>query len=144
MDTPEPPDDAFVPAYAKPDAPGVHMGFDNTVALYHVVAPEDSFEDAAQAVFGLLQQAQEQFPGWPRTFYLDVAGHRGDAAGFDPDFYEFQQDFLFSTVAPFVQALETPVTGGLVNPQPQRNDVPDRLDIGDDTRPHSGQVIGDH
>ena len=71
-------------------------------------------------------------------------GHEGDAAGFDPDFYEFQQDFLFSTVAPFVTALETPLTGALVNPDPQRNDVPDRLNIGGDTRPHAGQVIGDH
>jgi len=73
-----------------------------------------------------------------------VAGHEGDAAGFDPDMYEFQQDFWFSAVAPFVQAFETPLTGGLVNPDRQRDDVPDRLNIGEDTRPHTGQVIGDH
>lgn len=120
------------------------MGFDNTVALYYVVAPEESFEEAAQGVFELLRQAQGQFPDWPRVFYLDVAGHGGDAAGFDPDFYEFQQDFWFSTVAPFVQAFDLPLTGGLVNPETQRNDVPDRLNIGADTRPHAGQVIGDH
>ena len=41
-------------------------------------------------------------------------------------------------------ALETPVTGGLVNPDPQRDDVPHRLHFGDDTRPHAGQVVGDH
>ena len=134
----------FVPDYAKPDAPGVHMGFDNTVALYHVVAPDESFEEAAQHVFTLLREAQERFPDWPRVFYLDVAGHEGDAAGFDADFYEFQQDFLFSTVAPFVAALETPLTGGLVNPDPQRNDVPDRLRIGADARPHAGRVVPDH
>lgn len=133
-----------VPEYAKPDAPGVHMGFDNTVALYHVVGPEESFEEAAQAVFALLRQSQEQFPDWPRVFYLDVAGHEGEAGGFDPDFYEFQQDFLFSTVAPFVAALETPITGGLVNPDGQRNDVPDRLNIGGDARPHAGRVVPDH
>ena len=134
----------FVPEYAKPDAPGVHMGFDNTVALYHVVLPEDSFEDAAQAVFQLLREAEARFPGWPRVFYLDVAGHEGEAAGFDADFYEFQQDFWFSAVAPFVAAFETPLTGGLVNPETQRDDVPDRLRIGEDTRPHAGRVIGDH
>ena len=138
------PPDAFVPDYAKPDAPGVHMGFDNSVAVYHVVRPSDTFEDAAQAVVALLRQAQDQFPDWPRVFYLDVDGHEGDAGGFDPDFYEFQQDFLFSAVAPFTSALETPLTGGLVNPEPQRNDVPHRLRIGGDTRPHTGQVIGDH
>jgi len=26
-----------------------------------------------------------------------------------------------------VTALETPITGGLVNPEPQRNDIPDEL-----------------
>ena len=139
----QPPDDS-APDYAKPDSPGVHMGFDNTVAVYHVVAPEDSFEAAAHAVIGLLRQAQDQFPDWPRVVYLDVAGHEGDAVGFDADFYEFQQDFWFSAVAPFTTAFETPVTGGLVNPEPQRNDVPHRLEIGGDTRPHAGQVIGDH
>ncbi|PAP78723.1 hypothetical protein BSZ37_09550 [Rubrivirga marina] len=120
------------------------MGFDNTVAIYHVVAPEDTFEQAAQAVFGLLRDAEARFPGWPRAFYVDVAGHEGDAGGFDADFYEFQQDFWFATVAPFVQVFELPLTGPLANPEPQRNDVPDRLTIGEDTRPHAGQVIGDH
>ena len=140
----DPPPDRFVPEHAKPESPGVHMGFDNTVAVYHVVGPDDTFEQAARAVIALLRQAQDQFPDWPRVVYLDVAGHEGDAAGFDPDFYEFQQDFWFSAVAPFTSAFETPITGGLVNPEPQRNDVPHRLTIGGDTRPHAGQVIGDH
>ena len=134
----------FVPEYAKPDAPGVHMGFNNTVALYHVVGAGETFEAAAQAVMALVREAQDRYPDWPRVFYLDVAGHEGEAAGFDADFYEFQQDFWFSAVAPFVQAFETPLTGGLVNPDTQRNDVPHRLTIGDDTRPHAGRVVPDH
>lgn len=134
----------FIPDYAKPDAPGIHMGFDNTAALYHIVAPEDTFDDAAQAVMGMLKDAQARFPDWPRVFYLDIAGHDGDANGFDADFYEFQQDFLFSTVAPFVKALETPMTGALINPDPQRNDVPDALKIEADIRPHAGQVLPNH
>ncbi len=141
---PDPPAAAFVPEYAKPDVPGVYAGFDNTVAVYHVVGPDDGFETAARGVIARLRDAQDRFPDWPRTLYLDVAGHAGDAAGFTPDMYELQQDFLFSSVAPFVSALETPVTGGLVNPSPQRNDVPHRLSFGGDTRPHAGQVIGDH
>ncbi len=136
--------DPFVPAYARPEARGVHLRPDNAISVYHVVAAEDTFEQAAQAVFALVAEAQRRFPDWPRVLTLDVAGHQGDAAGFDPDFYEFQQDFLFSTLAPFVTALETPLTGPLLNPEPQRNDVPDRLNIGGDTRPHAGQVIGDH
>lgn len=133
----------FVPEYQKPEAPGLHLRFDNTVALSHVVEPEDTFEDAAGALFALLRDAQARFPDWPRVLYLDVHGHRGAAAGFDADFYEFQQEFLFSVVAPFVSALETPLTGGLVNPEPQRNDLPDRLRLGADTRAHAGRVIPD-
>ena len=117
----------FVPTYSKPDAPGLHMGFDNTVALYHVVEEEERFEEAARAVFALLKEAQERFPSWPRVLYLDVNGHEGDAAGFTPEFFEFQQEFMFSVVAPFVTAFETPLTGALLNPAEQRNDLPDRL-----------------
>lgn len=117
------------------------MGFDTSVAVYHIVAAEDSFEAAAQAVFAGLIEAQRKYPDWPRVVYLDIEGHAGDAGGFDPDFYEFQQDFWFSTVAPFTTAFETPLTGPLFNPEPQRNDLPDVLRIGDDERPHAGQVI---
>lgn len=134
----------FVPEYQKPDTPGVHMGFDNSVALYHVVEPGDTFEHAAGSLFGLLIEAQKQFPDWPRVLYLDVNGHEGHAAGFTPAMYELQQEFLFSVIAPFVCAFETPLTGPLVNPNPQRNDVPDRLRIGADTRPHAGRVLPDH
>ncbi len=138
----EPP--PFVPEYRKPEAPGLSMGFDNSVALYHAVGPGDTFEAAAGAVFGLLREAQDRFPDWPRVLYLDVEGHEGPAAGFAPDFYEFQQEFLFAVVAPFVAALDAPLTGPLVNPHPQRNDVPDRLRIGPDARPHAGRVVPDH
>ena len=132
------------PDYAKPDLPGVYAGFDNSVAVYHVVGRRDDFETAARALMARLRDAQDRFPDWPRTLYLDLDGHEGDAAGFTAEMYELQQDFLFSSVAPFVSALETPITGGLVNPEPQRNDVPHRLSFGGDTRPHAGQVIGDH
>ncbi|WP_179270948.1 hypothetical protein [Rubricoccus marinus] len=134
----------FVPEYNKPDSPGIHMGFDNTVAIYQVVAPEDTFEAAATEAVDFLREAEQRFPGWPRVFYLDVAGHDGDAGGFDPDFYEFQQEFFFSVLAPFISAAEMPLTGGLVNPEPQRNDVPDALRFGEDVRPHAGQVVPDH
>lgn len=119
----------YVPEYRKPEESGIAMNFDNTVSIRHVVSPEDSFDDAARAVFTLLREAQDRYPDWPRTFYLDVIGHRGDRYGFDEDFFEFQQDFWFSTVAHFVTAFDTPLTGALVNPQPQRNDVPDSLSI---------------
>ena len=121
----------LVPEYSKPEAPGLAMNFDNTVSLYHVVGPEDSFEQAAQGVVDLLREAQQRFPDWPRTFYVDILGHIDATGRFTEDFVEFQQEFFFHVVAPFVTALELPLTGPLVNPDPQRNDVPDRLRIED-------------
>lgn len=138
------PPDAFLPVYAKPETPGVHVAPDNSVGILHVVGPADTFETAAHAVIGLLAEAERRFPGWPRAFYLDVDGHEGDAAGFSPDLYELQQDFWFSAVAPFVTVFETPLTGPLANPERQRDDVPERLRIGADARPHAGQVVPDH
>ena len=127
---------AFVPEHRKPDAPGVAMNFDNTVSLYQVVGENDSFEGAARVAFALLREAQERYPDWPRLFYLDIEGHRGPRSGFDEDFFEFQQEFWFSTVAHFVTAFDTPLAGALLNPERQRNDVPDSLDIThDDGRP---------
>lgn len=120
----EPP---VVPEYNKPDAEGIWMNFDNSVSIYHVVKPGDRFEEAAAAAFSYLRKAQEDFPDWPRVFYVDIEGHDGDQAGYDADFYEFQQEFFFSTLAPFLTGFELPMTGPLINPEAQRNDLPDEL-----------------
>lgn len=120
----EPP---VVPEYSKPDAPGIWMNFDNTVSIYHIVEPEDTFEQAAGDAFGYVKRAQEEFPNWPRVFYIDIRGHEGEQSGFDADFYEFQQEFFFSTMAPFLTGFEMPITGALINPEAQRNDLPDEL-----------------
>lgn len=125
----EPP---IVPEYNKPDAEGIWMNFDNTVSIYHVVKADDDFEDAAGKVFGYVKKAQEDFPDWPRVFYVDIQGHDGEQAGFDADFYEFQQEFFFSTLAPFLAGFELPLTGPLINPKEQRNDLPDELVINAD------------
>lgn len=122
----EPP---VVPDYNKPDAEGIWMNFDNSVSIYHVVKADDSFEQAASDVFGYLKKAQEDFPDWPRVLFVDIQGHGGEQAGFDPDFYEFQQEFFFSTMAPFLTGFELPMTGPLINPEHQRNDLPDELVI---------------
>lgn len=127
------------PAYHKPTEPGIWMNFDNTVSIYHVVQASDDFEHAAQGVFRAVAEAQRRYPDWPRVFYLDIRGHEGMTAGFDEDFVEFQQEFWFSAVAPFLTAFDLPLTGPLANPSPQRGDVPDRLVIGPGT---SGEVQG--
>jgi len=118
-----------VPEYSKPDAPGIWMNFDNTVSVYHVVGPEDTFDKAAQDLFAVVKEAQDQFPDWPRLLYVDIVGHIDETGRFSEDFVEFQQEFMFSTVAVFVTALELPLTGPLLNPNPQRNDFPDSLGI---------------
>jgi len=126
----------FIPEYNRPDEPGIAMNFDNTVSIYQRVLPEDTFESAVDTAFGLLKEAQGRYPEWPRIYYLEIKGHTGERHGFDDDFFEFQQEFWFSTIAHFVHAFETPLTGGLVNPEPQRNDLPDELVI---RVPHSGK-----
>ncbi len=123
------PEPFFVPEHNKPDAPGIWMNFDNTVSLYHIVAAHEPFEQAAQDLYALLKDAQARFPGWPRILYLEIDGHVDALGRFEGDFVELQQEFLFSTVAPFLTALETPLVSAL-NPELQRNDVPDRLTIG--------------
>lgn len=121
---------AGAPAYEKPSQPGIAMNFDNTVSLYHIVGPDDSFEKAADDLFDLLKEAQRRYPDWPRSYYVDIRGHVDETGRFESDFVELQQEFFFSTMASFVTALELPLTGPLLNPDPQRNDLPDELVIG--------------
>ncbi|MFW5973722.1 MAG: hypothetical protein ACOCTG_06990 [Bacteroidota bacterium] len=118
------------PVYSKPSAPGISMNFDTSVSIYHIVSEDDDFDTAVQGIFALLKEAQERFPDWPRAYYLDVAGHLDEMGRYEDDFVELQQEFFFSAIAPFVTALELPLTGPLLNPERQRNDVPDRLVIG--------------
>lgn len=120
---------AFIPQYNRPDAPGIWMNFDNTVSVYHVVGPDDTFEQASLEVMGMIRDAQQRFPAWPRVLYLDILGHRLKDGRFDTDFFEFQQEFLFGVIGPFVTAFDAPLTGPMLNPALQRNDVPDRLNI---------------
>lgn len=105
------------------------MNFDNTVSIYHIVEAEDDFSSAAMAVFKTVREAQDRYPDWPRMLYLDIVGHADDHHGFEEDFVEFQQEFWFSAIAPFLTGFDLPLTGSLVNPADQRNDVPDTLVI---------------
>lgn len=120
---------SFIPNYQKPDEPGVAMNFDNSVSVYQRIGPDATFDEAATEAFRLIRDAQRQYPDWPRIYYLDIEGHKGEQKGYDADFFEFQQEFWFSTIAHFVTAFETPLLGGLMNPNPQRNDIPDELSI---------------
>ncbi len=116
------------PEYNKPDAPGVVLGDDGLVGVYHIVEESDDFDKSAQAVFDLLRRAQKEHPGIDRVLYIDINGHRGDVVGFDQDFFEFQQEFLQGFLGPFFAALDMPLSS-VFNPNEQRNDVPDIIDI---------------
>ncbi|MFB6229617.1 MAG: hypothetical protein ABEL04_00550, partial [Salinibacter sp.] len=116
----------FVPEYNKPDAPGIHMNFDNTVSLYHIVEEEDDFETAAQDIFALLKEAQDEFPDWPRVFYLDIEDHMRDDDRLEEEMIELQQEFLIAAMGKFFTALALPLVA-VVNPEDQVNDLPDEL-----------------
>jgi len=119
----------FIPEYNKPDTPGVWMNFDNTVAIYLIITEEMSFVEAAQQAFSMVKDAQTRFPDWPRIFYLDIGKHSGADQTFNDEMVEFQQEFWFSAIAPFLTSFDLPLTGPLVNPNVQRNDIPDSLAI---------------
>ena len=116
----------YVPEYNKPDAPGIHMNFDNTVSLYHIVEEEDDFETAAQDIFALAKTAQEEFPDWPRVLYLDIQDHLDDQGRFTDDMVELQQEFLIAAMGKFFTALALPIVA-VVNPDKQVNDLPGEL-----------------
>ena len=120
----DPPD--FVPEYNKPDAPGLHMNFDNTVSIYHIVDEDDGFEAAAQDIFALTRTAQDEFPDWPRVLYLDIQGHIDEHGRFTEDMVELQQEFLIAAMGRFFTALALPIVA-VVNPDKQVNALPEEL-----------------
>ncbi|MFC2085920.1 hypothetical protein ACFLRO_01765 [Bacteroidota bacterium] len=120
--------DRIEPAFNKPETPGIFMGFDNVVSIYHVVSEDDDFESAALDIFSMLRECQDRYPDWPRIVYLDIAGHAGDRQGFDGDMFELQQEFMIGTMGSFMTAVDMPLVS-VWNPEIQRNDLPDQLAI---------------
>jgi len=103
------------------------MQEDRGVLLQHRVTAEDDFERAAADVFALARIAQERHPGAVRRLALTIEGHLGERAGFDADFFEFQQEFMLGAMGRFFTWIEMPLTGKLGNPELQENDLPDGL-----------------
>jgi hypothetical protein len=87
-------------------------------------------EEAAQTLFTLVQDAQRCHPGEPRKLYLDIAGHRTSAGGFDPDRVELQQEFLLGFLRPFLSEIHIPFVHAM-NTNPQENELAPALVIQD-------------
>lgn len=122
------------PIHQKPEKPGVFEGAEDTVHILYVAGPDAGFEQAAMEAFSLIKEAQQRFPDRRRVFYLEIEGHEGTSSGFDPDFFEFQQEFLQGFLGPFLSGLDMPLQS-LFNPNPQRNDLPDKIDFGPPQNP---------
>ena len=81
----------------------------NAVALYHVIYKHEGFEETAQNLFKLVQQAQRLSPGKKRKLYLDIEGHRVKEGGFDADMLELQKEFLLNFLSLYLSELHCPL-----------------------------------
>jgi hypothetical protein len=99
------------------------------IGLYHAVYSNEGFNEAATALFDLVREAEQRSPGQRRILYLDIDGHRNDKGGYDLDMHELQTHFVVEFLMPFLAEVHLPIGLHVVNPEPQRDDVPDTLEI---------------
>ncbi len=99
------------------------------IALYHVVLAHEGFEEAATALLDLVRSAQRREPGKRRLLFLDIDGHRDRQGRYDRDMHELQTAFTTECLMPFLAEAHLPSGMHVVNPAPQRDDVPDTLEI---------------
>ena len=99
---------------------------DDAVALYHIVYTHEGFEESAQNLFKLVQQAERQRPGKSRKLFLDIEGHRIEKGGFDADMLELQKEFLLGFLSTFLSEIHCPLFDE-TNLKPQENDIPPTL-----------------
>jgi len=99
---------------------------DKAVAIYHVVYKHEGFEEAAQALFKLVQDAQRRQPGQKRKLFLDIEGHRNEQGGFDGDMFELQNNFVLGFLGRFLSEINTPLVKA-TNPKDQEDDIPPAL-----------------
>ena len=90
--------------------------------------------DGPYYFFPILKLLRDFLPTWTPLVGVDL----GDTNVVPVDYVASAMDHLMHLEERDGEAFH------LVNPEPQRNDVPHRLNFGGDARPHAGQVIGDH
>jgi hypothetical protein len=99
------------------------------VAIYHVVYPEEGFEEAAEALFTLVRETEGTQPGKRRVLYLDIEGHRNTEGGYDDDMFELQCNYVLGFLMPYLAEAYLPLGSHVTNPNPQRSDLPKQLVI---------------
>jgi len=100
----------------------------DAVALYHVVLAHEDFDWTACNLLKLIRNAQQKCPGQKRSLYLDIEGHRDEKGGFDQDMLELQSKFTTEFLLQFLSRAVMPLAT-FENPQPQRDEFPDELDV---------------
>ena len=103
----------------------------DSVAMYHVIYENEGFEESAQNLFKLVQNAQSLSPGKKRKLFLDIEGHRNNKGGFDADMLELQKEFLLGFLSSYLSEIHSPL-GDTMNPMPQENDIPPALILRDE------------
>jgi hypothetical protein len=98
------------------------------IAIYHLVYAHEGFEEAAQTLLTLVQEAHRRHPGTPRKLSLAIEGHRNSVGGFTPAMVELQHEFLLGFLSSYLSELHTPLVHA-VNTKPQEDDLPPALVI---------------
>ena len=112
-----------------PDSKDVRIDLrGRAVALYHNVYSHEGFEEAAQAIFAMVRDAQSRCPNERRALFLDIEGHRNEKGGFDSEMLELQEHFLVGFLGQFLSEIHCPLVD-MTRDGGQSNDIPDRLDI---------------
>lgn len=114
--------DKLVELHRNPD------GEDKKIAIYHVVYENETFEDAASMLFGLISEAQKINPGKDRILYLDIDGHRNEEGGFDRDMLELQMEYMLGFLLKYLKEVVMPLAR-VKNKNKQNNDIPDKFFI---------------
>lgn len=100
----------------------------DAIAIAHRVLAHEDFNRTAQILLLLLNKAQRLYPGRNRCLYLEIDGHRNSDGVFDGDMFELQSKFMGEFLIQFLTRAESPL-GAFQNPNPQNNEIPERLDL---------------
>lgn len=102
-----------------------------SIAIYHVVYEHEGFEESAQNLFKLVQNAQRRKPGKKRNLYLDIENHKNDDGSFDAAMIELQNEFLLGFLSRYLSEIHAPLVKAK-NSHLQDNEIPPVLVIQDE------------